>query len=110
MSKYNPLAEQIARGIDRREVLRKGATALFALLTAGAVNILGGRPAEASGCPVGNTLNTECNCTPLFGQYCGGHCSGYTADCPIHTHPWGNGCWCTKYCLNGCLGGLLYLL
>jgi hypothetical protein len=86
--------EAFARVVDRRAILRTGATAIFAGVTA-ALAFPAKRAVATGACP---NPNEGVDCSPLNGQYCSGCVSGSAcpSGCSIWTGEYSDGCWCTQ--------------
>lgn len=99
------VAESVARRLDRRTFLKKGAMGVFAIATGIAAQGIAMPRAKADG-PCPNSSETA-SCDPPGGIYCtqwnSGYCNG--AACAGGCSPWlgaysGNGCWCTSISCN----------
>lgn len=110
MSAIQRMGEELARAINRRTFLRQTSAAIFAIATAGAVNLIPGSKAAAYGtcpwCPVTNcdTGDTACDFPWGYCSNCSGHNCG--SGCSIDKGTHGNGCWCTAWSsVGGCYNG-----
>lgn len=95
--------EVLARGLNRRQVLKRAATATFGAFAAWTVQGFRASPALAGHCAY--VTAGDCSCNPPYGQYClqfdaswcqGSLCSGgCTYD---ESYRYVGGCWCSATC------------
>ena len=77
MTLVEQIGEGLARQLDRRQMLKRAAVALFGAVAAWTVEGFSGNSALADHC--GIVTEGDCTCTPPYGLYCNQVDSSYCA-------------------------------
>lgn len=101
MTAFEKAGETVARGIDRRRLLRRSAASVFGVVAAWAVEGIRPPSALARTC---TSVSSSCACQPI-GEFCNtidpnwckkGACAG---NCRFYDEIYEpTGCWCTRDC------------
>lgn len=101
MTAFEKAGETVARGIDRRRLLRRSAASVFGVVAAWAVEGIRPPSALARTC---TSVSSSCACQPI-GEFCNtidpdwckkGACAG---NCRFYDEIYvPTGCWCTRDC------------
>jgi hypothetical protein len=101
VSTFEKAGEVVARGIDRRRLLKRSAASIFGVVAAWAVEGIRPPSALARSC---TSVSSSCACQPI-GEFCNtikeewckkGACSGACRFYDEIYEP--TGCWCTRDC------------
>ena len=95
--------EMLARGLNRRQVMKRTAAATFGAFAAWTVQGFRASPALAGHCAY--VTAGDCSCNPPYGQYClqfdESYCAGATCSggCTYdESYRYVGGCWCSATC------------